>query len=129
MCYILSSSDSSSSFKDSCLKKESVITEQLFYNAACSKQNEVCCSLTPPSLCPKPSRLQDSSHQYIYFSRRKTPLVAGSQLTVCESKNHPWVTLWPSLLSLPRNSSYTEGMWVGVSDTFSSSSTVCQVKH
>lgn len=28
MCYILSSSDSSSSFKDSCLKKESVIKEQ-----------------------------------------------------------------------------------------------------
>lgn len=96
MCYILSSSDSSSSFKDSCLKKESVIKEQsyqLFYNSACNKQNEVCCSFTALSLCPNPCRQQDSSHQCTHFGRKKAPLVAGSELTVSESKNYPGYTV------------------------------------
>lgn len=128
MCYILSSSDSSSSFKDSCLKKESIIKEQsyqLFYNSACTKQNEVCCSFTALSLCPNPCRQQDSSHQCSHFGRRKTPLVAGSELTVSESKNYPgytvafptvpsqlrgWDVCWNDTLSRQLNSLSSEAL-------------------
>lgn len=97
----------------------------MFYNSACTKQNEVCCSFTALSLCPNPCRQQDSSHQCSHFGRRKTPLVAGSELTVSESKNYPgytvafptvpsqlrgWDVCWNDTLSRQLNSLLSEAL-------------------
>lgn len=63
MCYILSSSDSSSSFKDSYLKQiDEKNSLMAVLQLAGNKQRELCCRFTILSICTKVGIQQASSY-------------------------------------------------------------------
>lgn len=131
MCYILSSSDSSSSFKDSCLKKESVIKEWsnscFIIQPAINKMSFAAAS--HPSHCVQtPAVGRTAPISTFTFEGERPHLWQAQNEQFLRARTIPGLHCSLPCCPFPGTAATTEGMGVGMIH-FPGSSTVCQRKH